>query len=43
MVDAARDKEKRDKENIRILKEDVAKLITKGEQQADFSMDQEHM
>lgn len=43
MVDAAHDKERRDKENIRILKEDVAKLIKKGEQQAGFSMDQEHM
>lgn len=40
LVDAAHDKERRDEENIRILKEDVAKLIRKDEQQA---MDQEHM
>lgn len=43
MVDAAHDKEKRDKETIRNLKEEVANLIKQGEQQTAFSMDQEQM
>ncbi|XP_076607181.1 cilia- and flagella-associated protein 58 [Chaetodon auriga] len=41
MVDAAHDKEKRDKETIRTLKEEVANLIKMAEQQAGFTMDQE--
>ncbi|XP_031166935.1 cilia- and flagella-associated protein 58 [Sander lucioperca] len=41
MVDAAHDKEKRDKEAIRILKEEVANLIKMAEQQTGFSADQE--
>ncbi|XP_034745536.1 cilia- and flagella-associated protein 58 [Etheostoma cragini] len=41
MVDAAHDKEKRDKEAIRTLKEEVANLMKIAEQQSGFSMDQE--
>ncbi|KAM8741734.1 cilia- and flagella-associated protein 58 [Acanthopagrus schlegelii] len=41
MVDAAHDKEKRDKEAIRNLKEEVANLIKKAEQQTGFSTNQE--
>lgn len=32
MVDAANDKEKRDKDTIRILKDEVAKLMKQAEQ-----------
>lgn len=32
MVDAANDKEKRDKENIRNLKDEIAKLMKQAEQ-----------
>ncbi|XP_068457402.1 cilia- and flagella-associated protein 58 [Clinocottus analis] len=41
MVDAAHDKEKRDKENIRDLKEEVAHLMKMAEQQTGSSVDQE--
>lgn len=41
MVDAAHDKEKRDKETIRNLKDEVANLMKIGEQQTGVSMDQE--
>lgn len=41
MVDAAHDKEKSDKETIRNLKEEVANLIKKAEQQTGFSTNQE--
>ncbi len=41
MVDAAHDKEKRDKETIGNLKEEVANLIKMAEQNTGFSMDQE--
>ncbi|KAM9348951.1 cilia- and flagella-associated protein 58 [Symphorus nematophorus] len=42
MVDAAHDKEKRDKETIKNLKEEVANQIKVAEQQSGLSMDQEH-
>ncbi|XP_029375725.1 cilia- and flagella-associated protein 58 [Echeneis naucrates] len=42
MVDAAHDKEKRDKETITNLKEEVANLLKSIEQQTSFSMDQQH-
>ncbi|XP_069021148.1 cilia- and flagella-associated protein 58 [Embiotoca jacksoni] len=41
MVDAAHDKEKKDKETIRKLKEDVSNLTKMNDQQTGFSMDQE--
>uniref|UniRef100_A0A8C4DXP3 Cilia- and flagella-associated protein 58 central coiled coil domain-containing protein n=1 Tax=Dicentrarchus labrax TaxID=13489 RepID=A0A8C4DXP3_DICLA len=41
MVDAAHDKEKRDKETIRNLNEEVANLIKTAEQQTGFSMNQD--
>ncbi|KAA8586336.1 hypothetical protein FQN60_000172 [Etheostoma spectabile] len=41
MVDAAHNKEKRDKEAINTLKEEVANLMKMAEQQAGFSTDQE--
>ncbi|XP_040006991.1 cilia- and flagella-associated protein 58 [Xiphias gladius] len=41
MVDAAHDKEKRDNETIRNLKEEVANLMKIAEQQTSFSMDKE--
>ncbi|XP_023121554.1 cilia- and flagella-associated protein 58 [Amphiprion ocellaris] len=40
MVDAAHDKEKKDKETIRNLKEDISDLTKMAEQQASFSKDQ---
>ncbi|KAL7390317.1 hypothetical protein ABVT39_018730 [Epinephelus coioides] len=40
MVDAAHQKEKRDQESIRNLKEEVANLMKMAEQQTGFSMDQ---
>ncbi|KAG7224645.1 hypothetical protein INR49_011398 [Caranx melampygus] len=40
MVDAAHDKEKRDKETIRNLKEEVSNLMKTAEQQTNLSMDQ---
>lgn len=43
MVDAAHVKEKRDKETIQDLKEEVSNLIKMAEQQTGFSMDQEQM
>lgn len=42
MVDAAHDKEKRDKETITNLKEEVSKLVQTSEQQSGFSMEPEH-
>lgn len=41
MVDAAHDKEKKDKETIRNLKEEVSNLIKMAEQKTGFSKDQE--
>uniref|UniRef100_A0A4W6DUE0 Cilia and flagella associated protein 58 n=1 Tax=Lates calcarifer TaxID=8187 RepID=A0A4W6DUE0_LATCA len=43
MVDAAHDKEKRDKETIRNLKDEVANLMKIGEQQTGVSMDQDDL
>lgn len=40
MVDAAHDKEKRDKETISNLKEEVSNLMKTAEQQTNLSMDQ---
>ncbi|KAM6983740.1 cilia- and flagella-associated protein 58 [Tautogolabrus adspersus] len=41
MVDTAHDKEKKDKETIRTLKEDISNLIKMNEQQTGFSKDQQ--
>ena len=41
MVDAAHDKEKKDKEAIRNLKDEVANLTKMAEQQTGLSMRQE--
>lgn len=41
MVDAAHDKEKKDKETIRKLQEDVSNLTKMAEIQTGFSRDQE--
>uniref|UniRef100_A0A3Q3NR69 Cilia and flagella associated protein 58 n=1 Tax=Labrus bergylta TaxID=56723 RepID=A0A3Q3NR69_9LABR len=41
MVDTAHDKEKKDKETIRNLKEDISNLIKMNEQQTGFSKDQQ--
>lgn len=42
MVDAAHEKEKRDKEAIKNLKEEVANLTNVTEQQTGSSVEQEH-
>lgn len=41
MVDAAHDKERRDKESIRDLKEEVSKLMKMAEHQTGSSVDRE--